>query len=478
MNRSPLQLCSQKTPAHYAALCTQLGEEIVQQVERAITLHHIDQCRVRGDKRKYIRRGIPCQCMHQCQTPNVTERKTRMDEKQRRKHLKHGKPDSLFQGEPLLGGWYTEREIDAAVKAIRDSMDWRVGFGFIIEEILKFEEAFAAYCGTEFAVSVSTATVGLDMAMMCLDLQPGDEVICPAINFRASPLAVLGQGAKLVFCEIDPRTFNADPEDVERRITPQTRAIFPVHMNGLSAPMDELIEVAERHPHPEHGPLKVIGDGARACGGGYRGTKIGKKGWMNVFSFHTMKLMTTLGEGGMVTTDDADLAARLRGIRQWGGGDDWGSSYKITKVQAAVGLVQLDRLDEMNALRVQRGRERLALLEGIPELTLPYEPPDSEHTFYLFTLLVPEKWAGAKRDLLRQMLEEDYGVGTIVPNPPVWEGSPFIHKHTLDQHDTLPVSTGIAKRLCGVSLHPLMTEEENEYIAAAIWDAVGRLQKM
>lgn len=399
-----------------------------------------------------------------------------MDKKKRHEALKLGKPERLFTGEPQLGAWYTEREIEATVKAIRDSMDWRVGFGFIVEEITKFEEAFAAYCGTEFAVSVSTASVGLDMSMMCLNLEPGDEVICPAINFKASPLAVLGQGAKLVFCEIDPRTFNADPEDVERRITPRTRAIFPVHMNGLSAPMADLVDIAERHPHPKHGPLKVIGDAARACGGGYQGGKIGKMGWMNVFSFHTMKLMSTLGEGGMITTDDPTLAARLRDIRQWGGDSEWGSSYKMTKPQAAVGLVQLERLDEMNALRVRRARERLALLEGIPELTLPYEPPDCEHTFYLFTLLVPKEWAGEKRDQFRQMLEEDYGVGTIVPNPPVWESHSFVLRHTRDQIDTLPVSVELGKRLCAVSLHPLMKEEENEYIAAAIWESVERLR--
>jgi perosamine synthetase len=400
-----------------------------------------------------------------------------MNYAERRRLLDSGKFSSPLGAEPMLGWWYTQAELDAAVKAIRDSMDWRIGFGFMVEDILAFERAFAAYCGTQFAVSVSTASVGLDMAMMALDLQPGDEVICPAVNFKAAPLAILGQGARLVYCEIDPRTFNVDPSDVERRLTPRTRAIFPVHMNGLSAPMDELLELAERHPHPDHGPLKVIGDAARACGGGYHGTKIGRKGWMNVFSFHTMKLMTTLGEGGMITTDDPALAIRLRGLRQWGNDtEDWGTSYKMTRVQAAVGQVQVSRLDEMNAQRVRRARERLALLEGIPELTLPYEPPSYEHTFYLFTCLVPEAWAGEKRNSLMKMLLDDYGVGTMVCNPPAWEASPFIRRHTEDQANSLPVSVLTARRLFGVSLHPLMTEEENAYIAAALWDAVERLR--
>jgi perosamine synthetase len=397
--------------------------------------------------------------------------------KQTRDRILARKPDRPFPAEPQLGAWYTEAEIDATVKAIRDSMDYRTGFGFNVDEIVAFENEFAAYCGTNHAVSLVTASVSLDIAMMCLDLQPGDEVITPALNFKACSLAIVGQGGKPVLCEVNPRTFNAEPSDIERRLTPNTRAILPVHMNGLSAPMDDYLDIAERHPHPKHGPLKVIGDAARACGGGYKGTKIGKRGWMTIFSFHTMKLMSTLGEGGMITTDDDALANRIRNIRQWGGGEEWGTSYKITKPQAAVGSVQLRRLDEMLAMRVQRARERIAMLEGIPELTLTYEPPDCEHTFYLNTLLVPKKWAGEKRDALITRLSEKYGVGTMVGNPPIWQSHPFLNQHIDGQQDGLPVSTETALRLFCVSLHPLMTEQENEYIAAALWDAVEHIRE-
>jgi len=395
-----------------------------------------------------------------------------IDARRRQKILSRGKPEKTWAGEPGLGGWYTDEEVAAAVAAIRSSMHWTDGFGFIVEEIAAFERAFADYVGTAHAVSVATASVGLDLAMRCLDLEPGDEVICPAVNFRAAPLAVLGQGGCLVFAEIDPRTFQLDPADVERRITPRTRAIFPVHMNGLSAPMDDLLALAERHPHPQHGPLKVIGDAARACGGGYRGTKIGKKGWMTVFSFHTMKLMTTLGEGGMITTDDPEAAERLRRIRQWGGGEEWGTSLKLTKVQAAVGLVQLRRLDQMLALRAQRARERTALLDGAPKLTLPFEPPDCDHTFYLYTLLVPKAWAGERRDQVVKTLTDDFGVGCCIANPPVYLDSPYIRRMTDGQ--VLPLSEQLGARLLCPSLHPLMTEAQNEYVAAAIIEAVVR----
>lgn len=399
-----------------------------------------------------------------------------MDESQRKEILKSRRPRALYPGEPLLGAWYTEEEVEAAVKAIRDSMDWRVGFGFICKEIEEFEQAFARYIGTEYALSINGAGTGLDMAMMCLDLEPGDEVICPAVNFVAAHLAVIGQGGKLVFCEVEPKTLNLDPNDVERRITPRTRAIFPVHFTGLSAPMDDLLEIAQRHPHPQYGPPKVIGDAARACGGTYRGTQIGKKGWMTVFSFHTQKLMTTLGEGGMITTDDPEVAERVRSYQQFGHiTDGWGTNYKMTKVQAAVGIVQLRRLEGMNALRVKRARQRSEILRDIPELTLPYEPLDCGHTYYLYPILVPREWAGEKRNHLMKMLEEDYEVGSMDADAGMYKVRRIVREHTAGQN--VPISDEISERIFCPSLHPLMTEEENEYICAAIADAVERVKQ-
>jgi perosamine synthetase len=399
-----------------------------------------------------------------------------MDKDQRKEVLRSRRPEAVCQGEPMLGAWYTEEEVEAAVKAIRDSMDWRVGFGFICEEIREFEEAFACYTDTEYAISINGAGTGLDMAIMCLDLEPGDEVICPAVNFVAAHLAVIGQGGKLVFCEVDPQTLNVDPSDVERRITPRTRAIFPVHFTGLSAPMDDLQDIAERHPHSRHGPLKIIGDAARACGGVYRDTRIGKKGWMTVFSFHTMKLMTTLGEGGMITTDDPEAEVRLRAYRQFGHTTDgWGTNYKMTKIQAAVGSVQLRRLDGMNALRAKRAHERSELLKNVPELTLPYEPPDSVHTFYLYPMQVPREWAGEKRNRLMEILERDYLVGSMDADARMYKDRRIVKEHTAGQK--VPISDEISERIVCPSLHPLMTEEENEYICAAIAEAVERVQQ-
>lgn len=394
---------------------------------------------------------------------------------QRQAVLQGGRPRTLWEGEPLLGSIYGEEEIEAAVSAIRSSIDIDKGFGFDAAPIGEFESAFASYVGAKYAVAVNSAGPGLDMAMRYLKLEPGDEVIVPAINFMAAPLAVVGAGGQVVWAEVDPRTFQLDPADVEQRITPRTRAIFPVHMNGLSAPMDDLLELAQRHSHKKHGPLPVIGDAARACGGEYRGAKIGKKGLMTVFSFHTMKNMTTLGEGGMVTTDDEGVADFCRSTRFYGSRTDiWGTSNVMTKVQAAVGLVQLRKLDSFVAARRRLAHRRRELLAGVPEITVPFEPPDALHTFYLYTCLVHEEWAGDKRDRLIKMMAEDYGVRCIVANRPVYQDRGFLREHTKGQ--SLPLSESLGARLFCIPIHPAMSDADNEYICAGVIECVDRLR--
>jgi dTDP-4-amino-4,6-dideoxygalactose transaminase len=398
-----------------------------------------------------------------------------LNENEVRDALKIGKPNPPWRSEPLLGSTYGEEEIEAAVAAMREASNIHEGFGFSAPPIPDFEKAFAEYCGVKHAVAINSAGPGLDMAMRFLKLQPGDEVIVPAVNYQASPLAILGAGGQIVWGEVDSRTFQLDPEDVERKITPRTRAIFPVHMNGLSAPMDDLIKVGRRHPHAKHGPIPVIGDAARACGGGYRGTKIGKKGLMTVFSFHTMKNMTTLGEGGMVTTDDDDVERFCRSVRMYGSEvEEWGTSNVMTKVQAAVGLVQLSKLDDFIGARRRLAHERTKMLEGLTEIRPPYEPEDHEHSYYLYSCFVPEDWAGKKRDRLIAMMGEEYGVGCVVANAPAYLSRKLLAEATPGQR--VPRSEAIADRMICVSLHPAMTDDDNRYIAAALIRSVERLR--
>ena len=396
-----------------------------------------------------------------------------LDDATRQKALARGKPepkDVPWWGEPNLGVWYTEAEVSAIVAAVRESMDWTVGFGPDARQIAEFEEKFAAYCGAKHAVAINSCGTGLDMAMRALALEPGDEVICPAVNYKAAHLAIIDRGATVVFCDIDERTLNLDPADLESRVTPRTRAIYPVHMNGLPAPMDELRDITERHQHPKYGPPKIIYDAARACGAGYKGRRVGADGWLTAFSFHTQKLMTTLGEGGMITTDDDSLARRLRDMRQFGGEEEWGSNYKMTKVQAAVGLVQLARLDEMNQQRRQAARRRTQYLEGLEGVTLPAEPPDYEHVYYVFGILVAEGLGGAGRDEIIRIMRENHGIHCSVSNPPTYLRWPYIARHC--RHENLPVSEDVGRRLICPPLHPLLTEEQELYISVSLTEAV------
>ena len=378
-----------------------------------------------------------------------------------------------YAGLPALGGWYTEEEFEAVVRALRESMDWRVGFAG--NQIAEFEAAFARYCGVQYAIALNSCGTGLDMAMMCLDLEPGDEVISPAITFKATHLAIIGQGAKVVLCEIDPRTFNLDPADVERRITPRTRAILAVHNNGLSAFIADLEAIAARHPHPKHGPPKVIGDAARAVGASYKGTKVGKMGWMNIFSFQTTKNMTTLGEGGMITTDDPEVRRRILAYHSFGAGTElWGTNCRMTKLQAVAGLVQLRRLDEMNARRIDRARRLTEKLEPVAELAKPWEPPECVHIYYGYTVMVPPDWAGPWRDRLCAILKDDFGVGTVVMNDVTPTQHPLIKQHVAGQQT--PISDLTGKRLFCISLHPLMTDDDIDYIGQSVAEAVERVK--
>ncbi len=383
-------------------------------------------------------------------------------------------PCARWDAEPWLGGIYGEEEVEAAVAAIRSSMNFIEGFGFSSEPIMEFERAVAKYIGVAEAVAVNSCGPGLDIILRRLELQPGDEVIVPSINFDAAPLAVLGAGGTIVWGECRESDYMLDPADVERKITARTRAIFPVHIHGGSAPMDEYLEIAARHPHPVYGAPKVIGDAARAMGGDYQGCKIGKLGWASCYSFHTMKNMTTLGEGGMIVTDDPELAFYARKVRMYGRSvGAWGTSNVMTKVQAAVGLVQLGKLDSFIAGRRRIAKERNDLLSGVPEVRIPCDSECTEHAFYLYCLTLCDSFAGSKRDAIIKMMKERYNITCWVANPPVYTVHPLLAKRG---NGTTPLSEKYAERILCVPIHPAMTSEENRFICAGLMNCIKDLR--
>ncbi|MEW2577777.1 DegT/DnrJ/EryC1/StrS family aminotransferase [Streptomyces syringium] len=377
--------------------------------------------------------------------------------------------------EPAQGGWYTTAEHDAVCALLAESDDWRIGWK-AATLVSSFEEAFATSTGAQFAVAFNSGGTALEMVLRYLKLEPGDEVISCAVNFVGPHIAVIGQGGRLVLAEPDPVTLNLDPEDAERVISPRTRAILVTHWNGAGADIRPFLDLAGRHPHPVHGPPVVIVDAARACGGRTpSGARVGAEGWATMFSFESKKLMTTFGQGGMVTTNDQALAERLHWLRTYGGTEHWGTNQMMTKIQAAVGLVQLSRLDEMNDARIARAHERTKQLADIEDLTPPPTLHERQHVYYRHNLLVPETWAGEGRDELMEILADRYGVGSIINDRPAYLFHRLIRDHIGAQR--FPRAERLTARLLCPCLHPQISPADEQEITDAIRQATAHVAR-
>lgn len=374
-----------------------------------------------------------------------------------------------------MGGWYTAAEREAVDFVFADAADWRMGWKSA-PYTERFEEAFSAYTRARHAIAFNSGGTALEMVLHYLDLAPGDEVISCAVNFVGPHIAVIGQGGRLILAEPDSLTLNLDPADAERVITPRTRAVLVTHWNGATADLRPFLDLAERHPHSVHGPPVVIVDAARACGGRTpSGAVVGAEGWATVFSFESKKLMTTFGQGGMVTTNDAALAERLRRLRTYGGREHWGTNQLMTKAQAAVGLIQLSRLDEMNDARIRHAHQRSRLLADIEELTLPPTLEGGRHLYYRHNLLVPESWGDEGRYQLMNTLADQYGIGSIISDPPTYLGHRLIRDHIGTQR--CPRAERLAARLLCPCLHPRMSDADETAIGDGIRQAIAHVAR-
>jgi len=350
--------------------------------------------------------------------------------------------------EPLTTGWLT------AGPKVRD-----------------FEKAFAARHQVKYAVAVTSATTALHLALIALDIKAGDEVIVPAFTWVSTANVVLYQGAKVVFCDIDPKTFNLDPKQLADKITSKTKAIMVVHLFGLCAPMDEIKALA--------GNIPLIEDGACAAGSAYKGTPAGGLGLMGCFSFHPRKSITT-GEGGMITTNDDALGEKLQVLRNHGASiseeqrhhgpkpyilpefNVLGYNYRMTDLQGAIGTVQLKKLDHFIDERAQWADYYQHELSSISWIALPKFTSEYKHGWQSFVVLVDEEKAPCTRNEIMERLQVA-GISTRPGTHAVHMLGYYADLYSISPEDFPGAQTANDKSI-SIPLHNKMVKEDFTYI--------------
>lgn len=362
-----------------------------------------------------------------------------------------------------------EQDIEAVVDALRS--DW-LTTGPAIES---FERAFAEVVGTRHAVAVSNGTAALHAAMYALEVGPGDEVIVPAMTFAASANCVVFQGGTPVFADVDPSTLLVDPTSVEAAITPRTKAIVAVDYAGQPCDYDALQALADRRG------VRLVDDACHALGGSYRGRPVGSLAELNTFSLHPVKNITT-GEGGVVTTNDAELANRMRLFRNHGITSDhrdrhergaWnyemvdiGYNYRLTDFQCALGLSQLVRLPEWIRRRQAIARHYGEAFAGMRTLRPLGLREGVSHAYHLYVIEIDEALAGKDRDAVYRDLR-DAGVGVNVHYIPV-HLHPFYRRRFGTGEGLCPVAERAYGRILSLPVYPGMSDDDVVSVSAAV----------
>ncbi len=351
-------------------------------------------------------------------------------------------------------------EIQAAVRVLRSGiLTDKNGSGPCVQ---RFEKAFAEYVGTKHAVAMNSGTAALHASLLVAGVGPGDEVIVPSFTFVATAEAVVLTGAQPVFVEINGETYNMDPEGVEEAISPRAKAIIPVHLYGLTADMDPIVEAAH-----ERG-IVIIEDAAQAHGATYGGRMAGGLGDLGCFSFYGSKNITT-GEGGMVTTNDGEYASSLRMIRSHGEDQPYrsvmiGGNYRMPELEAAIGLCQLSKLPTFLEARKKNANILKERLGSMRELTLPSEPEGYRHAWYVFTIRVKGANA-AKRNKIVEKLHER-GVGAQVYYPTPIHTMPYYRK--FQGRNRLRKTETAARQVISLPVHPSVSGRELDRIVNAV----------
>ena len=351
-------------------------------------------------------------------------------------------------------------EVDAAMRQVVERADFILG-----QDVADFESEFAAYCEADHAVGLDSGISALELGMRALGIGPGDEVITPANSFIASSSAVSFTGATPAWVDVDPHTHNLDPDAVRAAVGPRTKAIMPVHLYGQPADMDPILAVAR-----EHG-LKVIEDACQAHGARYRGRRVGALADLAAFSFYPGKNLGAYGDGGALVTNDAELAERVRVMRNYGQRRKYEHAElawnrRLDTLQAAVLRVKLKRLDEWNAARRRHAAVYEELL-GPAGVTLPAVAPYAEHVYHLYVVQLPDRDAA-----LASLREQGIGAALHYPVPihlqEAYSGRGY-------RPGSFPVTEAAAARVLSLPMYPELTLEQLERVALAVRELAARV---
>jgi dTDP-4-amino-4,6-dideoxygalactose transaminase len=348
-------------------------------------------------------------------------------------------------------------EIDEAIHRVLDSGQFILG-----KEVGEFEAAAASYLGVKHAVGCASGTDALQVAMMALGIGPGDEVITTPFTFVATTETVVLLGAKPVYVDIDPKTFNIDPSMIEAAMTKRTKAILPVHLYGQPADMDPIVEVASKHGLP------IIEDAAQAIGAEYKGRKLGGIGTVGCISFFPSKNLGAFGDAGMVVTNDEALAEKLRMIVVHGSKRRYyheiiGVNSRLDTLQAAILTVKLRHLEEWHEARRHAAQVYNSLFAGA-NLVPPFEAPYARHVFHQYTIRLKN------RDAVAQRLAEKKIPHAIYYPIPLHLQQAFAHVGR--PKGAFPITETAAAEVLSLPMHTELTRDQQEYVASTVREAL------
>jgi dTDP-4-amino-4,6-dideoxygalactose transaminase len=390
-------------------------------------------------------------------------------------------PQIKYELVSQFGTVYGEEEERAVIEVLRNNAPTSG------KACIQFERDFAAYCGTTYARVTTNGTASLFLSLLAVGVGPGDRVLTTPLTWIATAAAACTLGAEVDFVDVDPVTYNLDPAKLEGKLTSNTKAVVPVHLYGQCCDMEPILGLARRHG------FAVVEDACHALGAHYKGKKAGSFGAAGCFSFHEQKNISTLGEGGMVVTDSPELFERVALYRShctrvygastkycsldeakfpmgkrfwWQDFDDTGYNFRMTDIQAAVGVEQLKKLDRLNARRIENAAYLTEGLGEVPGLAVPTVAPDRNHVFHLYPVQIdPAQYGMTKEDFVYRMLyERGIRIGThYIP----------LHWSTAFQKrgfrkGQFPVTDRLAERLVTLPIHPRQTREGLDYLIESI----------